>query len=63
MEYLEEKRLIVLTNGGNKSFNEIGKYEPFPIEAQLNLHSMENIVALKDMADVHGVRIIIDISK
>ena len=60
--FLEEERLTVVTNGGNRSFNEIGKYEIFPIEAHFNLHSMYNIVALKDMANVTGVRITIDSS-
>ena len=45
----------MVTNGGNKAFNEIGEYELFPIEAHFNLHSMANIVALKVMADVLGV--------
>ena len=37
---LEEERLTVATNGENKAFNEMGKYELFPIEANFNLHSM-----------------------
>ena len=46
---LEEQRLTVVTNGGNKAFDEIGEFEIFPIKAHFNLHSMANIVALKDM--------------
>ena len=42
----------MVTNGGKKAFNEIGECELFTIEAHLNLHSMANIVALKDMDDV-----------
>ena len=53
----------MVTNGGNKAFNDIGEYEIFTIEAHLNLHSMANIVALKDMVDVPGVRITMDRSK
>ena len=62
-ECLEEERLTVLNNGGNKSFNGIGEYELFTIEAHLNLHSMANIVAIKDMAYVPGVQINMDSSK
>ena len=58
-ECLEEERHTVVTNGGTESFNEIGEYELFPIEAHFNLHSMDNSVALKDMADVPGFRITI----
>ena len=54
-ECLEEERLTVVTNSGNKAFNEIGKYELFTIEEHLNLHLMAKIVALKDMDDVPGV--------
>ena len=50
-------------NGGNKLFNEIGEYGLFPIEVHFNLHSMSNIVMLKDVSDVPGVRITMDISK
>ena len=56
-ECLEQERHTVVTNGGNKSFNEIGEYELFPIEAHFNLYSMDNIVVLKDMDDVPVFRI------
>ena len=62
-EGLEEERLTVVTNCGNKAFNKIGDNELFPIEAHFNLHSMANIVALKDMANVTGSRITMDGSK
>ena len=55
-EFLEEERINVVTNSGRKSFNEIGKYELFPVEAHFNLKSMSNIVALKDTANVPGVQ-------
>ena len=60
---LEEERLAVVTNSGNRAFNEIGEYELLPIQAHHNLHSIANIVALKDTADVPGVRITMDNSK
>ena len=59
-QHLEEQRLTVVTNGGNKSFDRIGNYELFPIEANFSIHSMVNIIAIKDMANVPGVRIIMD---
>ena len=37
-EYLEEKRLTVVTNGLKKVFNGIGEYELFPIKLHLNRH-------------------------
>ena len=43
-EFLEQEILTVVTNGGNKAFNEIGKYYLFPIEAHFNLHSMANYI-------------------
>ena len=58
-ECLEEERHTVVTNGGTESFNEIGEYELFPIEAHFNLHSMDNSVGLKYMANVPGFRITI----
>ena len=54
-ECLGEERFTVVTNGGNKVFNEICEYEIFPIESHFNLHSMANIIAFKGMADVPGV--------
>ena len=62
-ECLEEERLNVVTNGGNKAFNEICEYEIFPIKEHFNLHSMSNIFSLKDMDDVSGVRSTIDSTK
>ena len=62
-ECLEEERLNVVKNGGNKAFNEIGEYGLFPIEAHFNLHTMAKMVALKDMTNVPGVRITMDSSK
>ena len=62
-EFLEEERLTVVTNCGNKAFNEIGEYEIFPIETHFNLNSMAKIIALKDMAAVPGVQITMDRSK
>ena len=62
-ECLEEERLTVVTNGEKKAFNEIGKYELFPIEAQFNLHSMANTISLKDMDNVSVLRITMDSSK
>ena len=57
---LEEERLNVVTNSEHKAFIEIGDDELFAIEAHFNLHSNENIISLKDMADVPGVLITMD---
>ena len=62
-ECLEEDRINVVTNNGNKALNEIGKYEIFPINVHFNLHSMANIFALKDMANVPGFQITMGSSK
>ena len=61
-ECLEQDILNVVFNGENKTLNEISEYELFTIEAHFNLHSIANIVALMGVADVPGVRIIMDSS-
>ena len=61
--FSEEERITVVTNGGNKAFNEIGNCELFPIEEHFNIHPMAHIVALKYTPDVPGFRITMDSSK
>ena len=49
---LKQERLTGVTNGVNKEFNKIGDYDLFPIKLHFNMHSMSNIVALKDISNV-----------
>ena len=46
-----------------QSINEIDEYELFTIKAHFNLHAMARIVAIKDMENVPGFKIIMDSSK
>ena len=46
-----------------KAFNEIGECKLFPIEENFNIHSMANIIALKDLDDVTGFQITMNSSR
>jgi hypothetical protein len=55
--------LTVYTNGGSKSFDQIGMLKALPLPVHFNADSMANILAIKDVASIPGVRLTMDSSK
>ena len=51
------------TNGGSQFFNQMGVLTLIPIEVHYEKYSMENIIALKDIASVQGVQVTMDTDK
>jgi hypothetical protein len=59
----EEEELVIQTNGGEKCFDLKSKMKLFPIDVHFNDDSMANILSLKDVAELEGVRITMDTSE
>ena len=56
----ENDCLTVFTNGGQKTFDEIGDLKMLPLKMHFNEDSMANILCLKDVANIEGVQITMD---
>ena len=54
--------LTVFTNGGSQFFEKIGQFKFFPLKVHFNEESMANILSMKDVASIPGVRVIYDSS-
>ena len=53
----ENEKLRVVTNGGELSYDQIGDLKLLPIQAYYNENSIANIVSLKQVGDIPGVKI------
>ena len=59
----EDEVLNVIANGGNMTYNTIGTMKLFPIEAYYNKDSLANIVSMRKLSELDGVRIAMDTEK
>ena len=59
-EYNE--RLTAYTNGGAQSYSKLGELIMFPMKVHFKKNSMANILSLKSVGDIDGVRIVLDTS-
>ena len=55
--------LTIFTNGGSQFFDKMGSFKFFPLSVHFNPDSMANILAMKDVASIPGVRITYDSAK
>ena len=54
--------LTIFTNGGSLFFEKIGQFKFFPLKVHFNAESMANILSMKDVASLPGVRVVHDSS-
>ena len=59
----KDDHLTVYTNGGSKTFHEKGELKILPIMVYFNSRSMANILSLKDVVALNGVRVTMDSRK
>lgn len=55
--------LTLTTNGGAKSFTQMGVLKLLPLAVHYNGDSIANILSLKDVADLEGCSITMDTTK
>ena len=58
-----EEKLLMLTNGGHLSYNQMGDLLQFPMKVHINESSMANILPFAEVANMAGVHIKMDMSK
>ena len=56
----DDERLLLVTNGGSMSFDTIGTLNLFPLPVHVNVHSMANILSLRNVCNLPGVRVTMD---
>jgi hypothetical protein len=52
--------LHIVTNGGTQSFKKTGTLKVLPLQVHVNPSSLANILSLKDVASIPGIRITMD---
>ena len=56
----KREKLTVDTNGGRKTFNQVGVFKLPPVKKHFCASSMAAIISMKDIANIPGVRIKMD---
>ena len=59
----EEEKLTIVTNGGNQIYNQIAVLKILPIQVHFKKESLANIISLRDIANIPGVKITMDTTK
>ena len=59
----EGERLQIVTNGGELSYNQIGAMKLLPIQAYYNEKLIANVISLKQVGDIPGVKVPMDTSQ
>ena len=59
----QDEELTVITNGGRQTFKHIAVLKDLPLQVYYKKDSLANIVALRDVANIPGVNILMDTSK
>ena len=59
----KNETLLLVTNGGSMRFDQMGTLNLFPMKVHVNSASMANILSLKEVGDIHGVRVTMDTSQ
>jgi len=55
-----DKELVIYMNGGSKTFDKVSPLKLFHLDIYFNTESMANILSLKDVVSIPGVRISMD---
>ena len=58
-----EEKLLMLTNGGHISFNQMGDLLQLPMKVHINESSLANILPFAEVSNIAGVHIKMDMSK
>ena len=63
IDFTLDETLTVYTNGVSKTFTQMAPLKFLPMEVHLNIDSMTNIIAIKDVSSIPGVHISTDLRK
>ena len=63
MECIEEECLTIVTNDGKQIYNQIAVLKDLPIQVHYKEDSHTNIIFLRDIANIPGVKIAMDTTK
>ena len=58
----EDERLRIVTNGGELSYYQIGDLKLLLIQVYYNKKLIANVISLKKVGDIPGVKVIMDTS-